>query len=72
MNNQTFWKTVKPYLSDKGSNSNRITLLENGSTLTNDKNIAKTMNDSLINITKNVKLKPYKDSSLILILILIR
>ena len=55
-----------------GSNSNRITLLENGSTLTNDKNIAKTMNDSLINITKNVKLKPYKDSPLILILILIR
>ena len=65
-------ETIKPYFSDMGSNSNRITLLENGSTLTNDKNIAKTMNDSLINITKNVKLKPYKDSSLILILILIR
>ena len=65
-------ETIKPYFSDMGSNSNRITLLENGSTLTNDKNIVKTMNDSLINITKNVKLKPYKDSSLILILILIR
>ena len=65
-------ETIKPYFSDMGSNSNLITLLENGSTLTNDKNIAKTMNDSLINITKNVKLKPYKDSSLILILILIR
>ena len=65
-------ETIKPYFSDMGSNSNRITLLENGSTLTNDKNIAKTMNDSLTNITKNVKLKPYKDSSLILILILIR
>ena len=65
-------ETIKPYFSDMGSNSNRITLLENGSTLTNDKNIAKTMNDSLINITKNVKLKTYKDSSLILILILIR
>ena len=65
-------ETIKPYFSDMGSNSNRITLLENGSALTNDKNIAKTMNDSLINNTKNVKLKPYKDSPLILILILIR
>ena len=65
-------ETIKPYFSDMGSNSKRIFLLENGSTLINDKNIAKTMNDSLINNTKNVKLKPYKDSPLILILILIR
>ena len=31
--NQTFWKTVKPYFSDKGSNSRQITLLENDSIL---------------------------------------
>ena len=28
MDNQTFWKTVKPYFSDKGSNFNQITLLK--------------------------------------------
>ena len=28
MDNQTFWKSVKPYFSDKGSNSRRITLLD--------------------------------------------
>ena len=58
VDNQTFWKTVKPYFSDKRSNSRRITLLENDSILTDDKVIAKTMNNSFINITKNLNLKP--------------
>ena len=62
--NQTFWKTVKPYFSDKGSNCKRITLLENDSILTDDKDIVKTMNNFSINITRNLNLKPYKDSSL--------
>ena len=64
VDNQTFWKTVKPYFSDKGSNSRRITLLENDSILTDDKDIAKNMNNFFINITKNLNLKPYKDSSI--------
>ena len=64
VDNQTFWKTVKPYFSDKGSNSRRITLLENDSILTDGKDIAKTMNNFFINITKNLNLKPYKDSSI--------
>ena len=64
MDNQTFWKSVKPYFSDKGSNSKRITLLENELILTDDKDIVKTMNNFFINITKNSNLKPYKDSSL--------
>ena len=64
MDNQTFWKTIKPYFSDKGSNSRRIILLENDSILTDDKNIAKTMNTFFTNITKNLNLKPCKDSSL--------
>ena len=64
MDNQTFWKTVKVYFSDKGSNSRQITLLENDTKLTDDKEKAKTMIFFFINITKNVNLKPYKDSSL--------
>ena len=42
MDNKTFWKTVKSYFSNKGSNSRRITVLENDSILTDDKDIAKT------------------------------
>ena len=64
MDNQTFWKRVRPYFSDNGSNSRQITLLENDSVLTDDKDIAKTMNTFFINITKNLILKPHKDSSL--------
>ena len=47
MDNQTFWKTVKPYFSDKGSNFNQITLLKIDSILT-DKDIAKTISFSSI------------------------
>ena len=63
MDNQTFWKTVRPYFSDKGSSSRRMTLLENYLILTDGNGIAKTVNIYFINI-KNVNLKPYKDSSL--------
>ena len=56
MDNQTFWKTVKPYFSDKGSNCRQIILLKNDSILTDNKNIAKTMNNNFINITKKFNL----------------
>ena len=59
------WRiTVKPYFSDKGSSSRRITLLEDDPILTDDKDLVKTMNNYFINITKNVNLKPCKDLSL--------
>ena len=58
MDNKTFWKTVKLYFSDKGSNSRQITLLDNDTKLTDDKDTAKTMIFFFINITKNVNLKP--------------
>ena len=38
--------------------------MENDSILTDDKDIAKTMNNIFINITKNLNLKPHKDSTL--------
>ena len=64
IDSQTFWKTVKPYFSCKGSNSNGITSLENANSIvTDDKYVAKTMNNFFINITKNINLKPCKDSS---------
>ena len=64
MGNQTIWKTVKPYFSDKRLNSNRITLLKINLVLTDHKNIVNIMNNCFINITKNLNLKPYKYSSL--------
>ena len=59
MDNQIFWKTVKTYFNNKGRNSNWITLLENDSILTDDKDIAKIMNNFVRNSTKNLNSKPY-------------
>ena len=59
MDNQIFWKTVKPYFNNNGRNSNWITLLENDSILTDDKDIAKIMNNFVRNSTKNLNSKPY-------------
>ena len=64
MDNQTFWKTVKLSFSHKESNSRQITLLENDSILTGDKDITKAMNNFSVNIIKDLNLKPHKDSSL--------
>ena len=64
MDNQTSWKMGKPYSSEMGSNPRQITLLENDAILTDDKDIAETMNNFFKNITKNLNLKPYEDSSL--------
>ena len=63
MDNQTFCKTVKRYFSDKGSNPRQINLLENDPILTDGKDIAKTMNNFFMIITKNLDSKPCKDSS---------
>ena len=64
MDNQTYWKTIKPYFSDKESNARQITLLQNDSILTYDKDISKTRNSFFINIAKNLNLKPRKNSFL--------
>ena len=60
MDNQTFWRTVKPYFSDTGSNSRGITLLENDSILVDDKDIAKTINNFFHKYYQKSKLKTIK------------
>ena len=41
--NKLFWKTVKP-VSDKGVNTTKISLVDGGKTVTEDKEVAKTLN----------------------------
>ena len=61
--NKSFWKSVKPYFSNKGLNSNKITLVENDAIITNDRIISITMNKFFINTIKKLNLKPFKNSS---------
>ena len=39
-----FWDTIKPFLSDKGQSSNKITLIESEAIITDDEKVAKTLN----------------------------
>ena len=61
--NKSFWKSVKPYFSNKEWNFNKITLVENDAIIRNDRIISKTMNKFFINTTKKLNLKPFKNSS---------
>ena len=58
--NKSFWKSVKPCFSNKGSNSNKTAALENDAIITNDRVISKTINRFSINTTKKLNLKPFK------------
>ena len=64
MDNRKFWKTVKPMLSNKSVNSEQITLVDNEKVITNDKEIAKVLNDFFSNIIKtlNITKKDHTDS----------
>ena len=50
---------MKPYFNENGSASDKIALSGNESILTNEKEIANTMNNYFINITKHLDLKPH-------------
>ena len=61
--NKTFWRTIKPYFNEKGSGSDKIVLSGNESVLTNEKEIANTMNNYFISITNHLNLKPHTASN---------
>ena len=37
---RNFWKTIKPYFTNKGQNSNKLLLKEKGSLVSNEKQLA--------------------------------
>ena len=55
--NETFWKTVASYFSDKGNKSSKTTLVENNIIIANEKRVEELMNRYFINIKKNLNLK---------------
>ena len=62
-NNQKFWKTIKPYFSNKGLNSNRLFLKEKGNLVSNEKQLANMMSNVCITITKDLELKEDNSSN---------
>ena len=61
IDNKKFWKTVKPFLSDKSINSDKIHLNENGELINNKTKKAEALNEFFSNIVKNVKIPEYEN-----------
>ena len=55
--NKKFWKTIKPYFSNRGLNSNKMLLKEKGELVSDDRQLASIMNKFFISFTKSLKLK---------------
>ena len=62
--NKTFWKTVRPFLSNKGTHDNHdIILDENGELIKDNREISEILNDFYINIVEQTTgMKPSQDS----------
>ena len=52
-----FWKTKKPFFTDKTKNSSNIILTENYQIIREDEKICKTLNTYFTNVTKGLKLR---------------
>ena len=55
--NKKFWKTLKPFFSNKSLNTNNMMLVEDNEIVCEEEIIANIMNNYLTNITTHLKLK---------------
>ena len=58
--NKTFWKTVKPFLSDKMVSKEQILLVENDEIFSGDIKIAESLNSFFSNVLENLKIPEYR------------
>ena len=59
--NKTFWKTIKPFLSDKVRLANKMTLIDNEEIIMGDYNTAKVLNTFFSNIVSNLNIAGYSN-----------
>ena len=58
---KSFWKYIKPLLSDESSNSNKIRLVEKDLILEKNDHIAKTFTDFFTTVVSNLNIPRYQD-----------
>ena len=63
IDNKSFWKYIKPLLSEKNARSNKITLVEDNSILENNDKIAETFNNFFTSAVSNLNIPPFVDPS---------
>lgn len=61
LDNKKFWKTMKPFFSDKGLGKSTITLVDDGKIISEDKDVANILNDFFANVTKNLDINIPQD-----------
>ena len=59
--NENFWRTIKPYLSDKSVKSDKIHLNENGNLIKGEPETAEALNNFFSNIVKKLKILEYEN-----------
>ena len=57
--NKAFWKTVKPFFSDKITSKEKITLIEENEIVSNDENTAQVLNTFFLNIVGSLNIPEY-------------
>ena len=57
--NKTFWKTVKPFLSDELTSTQKITLIDNDKIVKRDDDTARVLNTFFSNIVSDLKIPDY-------------
>ena len=61
--NKTFWKSIKPVFSEKGSTHNKIALAEQDLILDKKDNVAYVLNNFFITVVSNLNIRKYHDKS---------
>ena len=62
--NKQFWKTVKPYLTDKTLKDERITLNENEKIVSDKRELVKISNEYFSNIVSNLDIQSHPNITL--------
>ena len=61
VDNKKFWKIIKPFVSDKSINNDKIHLNENGESINSKTKTAEVLNEFFSNIVKNLKIPEYEN-----------
>ena len=61
--NKTFWKTVKPFFTDEGVNHDRILLVEENETISDNDEISGKLNNFFANILKILNIQQFGNYS---------
>ena len=59
INNKTFWKTMKPFFTEKSCNNEKIILVEGDRIISQNEEVAETFNNFFTNAVKSLNIKGY-------------